>query len=304
MLARPFTAERRVRFLHLLAGTGNVRRACHAVGVSAQSAYVHKRRDPGFAAGWDAALILARDAAEEVLAERALHGVSETIFYRGEAVGSRTRFDARLLLAHLARLDRHHEQAEGAAGIAARFDEYLAELHEGAPRFEAPFHDAEAPPQWSPAHPTRDEALLEARERVLHGFPPRFEDLPEETRAELEATGLDRYDGWSHAVAQSQSEAEHAAAATWDEAAQSRLAALDALFEDDAEPVEVLDPPHSCEAGGGEARTRPIPTPEPPIETKSLPSLRTVSTVSTCPLPIRPLRQPPTFVNAGMSAIL
>lgn len=294
-LARPFTPERRLRFLHLLASTGNVRRACHAVGVSPQSAYVHKRRDGAFAKGWDAALILARDAAEEVLAERALHGTEETIFYRGEAVGSRVRFDARLLLAHLARLDRHHAEAEGAAAIAARFDDYLAELHEGAPRFEAPFHDPEAPPEWSPAHPTREETLLKARERALRAFPDRFEDLAPETREALEAEGFDKYDGWSHAFAQDQAEAEQSAAATWDHAAETRLAALDTLFEAEDEP-DVLDPPHfhevqmgrgtACEAGGGGGLIEI----EPPIETKSLSSPRTVSTVSTCPQPNRPAR--------------
>ena len=126
-LALPFTAERQVRFLHHLAHGGHVRRACARVGISPQSAYVHKRRDAAFARGWDAALVLARDAAEEVLAERALEGTHETIFYRGEAVGTRVRFDGRLLLAHLARLDKRHAEAPAAQAVAARFDDYLAE---------------------------------------------------------------------------------------------------------------------------------------------------------------------------------
>lgn len=330
-LSLPFTPDRRVRFLHFLATTGNVRRACMGVGVSPQSAYVHKRRDAAFAHGWDAALLLARDAAEEVLAERALEGVHETIFYRGEAVGSRTRFDARLLLAHLARLDRHHQEAAGAAEIAARFDDYLAELTAGAPRFEAPFHDPEAPPQWSPAQPTRDEALLDARERALHRFPERFEDLPPETRAELEATGLDKYDGWSRALAQSQSRAEQTAAATWDEAAEARLAALDALLDDavrEAAPVPTgaatIDPgpppvcaPHgrsetACATGGEGGPSAPLPScadpaeppselpAEPPLETKSLASLRTVSTLSTCAPPGSPRLRPAPLGSARL----
>lgn len=319
-MSLPFTPDRRVRFLHLLATTGNVRRACALVGVSAQAAYVHKRRDAAFAHGWQAALLLARDAAEEVLAERALHGVSETIFYRGEAVGSRVRFDARLLLAHLARLDRHQQEAAGAAEIAARFDDYLAELTAGAPRFEAPFHDPEAPPQWSPAQPTRDEALLDARERALHRFPARFEDLPPETRAELEATGLDKYDGWSRALAQSQSRAEQSAAATWDEAAEASLSALDALLDDavlddavradapvpagaaiiDPGPPPVCAPDGrsetACAAGGEGGPAAPLPShsgpAEPPLETKSLAALRTVSTLSTCAPPGSPRLRP------------
>lgn len=65
------------------------------------------QRSARFAAGWDGALVLARQVAEDVLAQRALEGVEEPVFYRGEQVGSRWRFDARLLLAHLARLDAH-----------------------------------------------------------------------------------------------------------------------------------------------------------------------------------------------------
>jgi len=40
-----------------------------------------------------------------VLADRALNGTQEVVFYHGEEVATRTRFDSRLLLAHLGRLD-------------------------------------------------------------------------------------------------------------------------------------------------------------------------------------------------------
>lgn len=120
-----WTAERKVRFLHRLAEKGDVRSACAGVGLSRQSAYVLRRRDALFALGWDAALVLARRHVEEVLAVRALDGVEEAVFYHGEQVAVRRRFDARLLLAHLARLDR--AAAETAAGAHAdRFDEVLA----------------------------------------------------------------------------------------------------------------------------------------------------------------------------------
>ena len=174
-IAHGFTPERQVRFLHHLATSGHVRRACAAVGVSAQAAYVCKRRDLAFARGWDAALVLARDAAEEVLAERALNGTREMIFYRGEVVGSRIRFDPRLLLAHLARLDKHHAEARDAANIAARFDEYLGEMLTGEPEFLAPLEDIEPPEptEWQPARPTREEALLAAREAALYAYARR-----------------------------------------------------------------------------------------------------------------------------------
>ncbi|MFD1958902.1 hypothetical protein ACFSHP_07045 [Novosphingobium panipatense] len=91
--------------------------------MSRTSAYLLRRRDAAFAAGWEAALVLARRHVEEVLATRALDGVEEAVWFRGELVGSRRRYDTRLLLAHLARLDR---VAEETADHAGRFDEALA----------------------------------------------------------------------------------------------------------------------------------------------------------------------------------
>lgn len=100
-----FTPALKLRFLDELSRHGNVRVATQRVGVSRSGAYLARRRDAGFDQGWRSALVLARDHVEAVLAERALEGVEEPIFYRGEQIGSRRRFDTRLLLAHLARLD-------------------------------------------------------------------------------------------------------------------------------------------------------------------------------------------------------
>jgi len=72
--------------------------------------------------------VLARDAAEQVLAERALEGVEEAVFYHGEEVARRRRFDTRLLLAWLARLDRRADGNADARRRAGRFDELLASL--------------------------------------------------------------------------------------------------------------------------------------------------------------------------------
>jgi hypothetical protein len=121
----PFTLERRARFAQDLAQHGNVRLACQAVGVSPETAYKARRRDRAFAAAWDGAVLLARTHVESVLAERALNGVDEPVFYRGEEVARRRRFDTRLLLAHLARLDAAAERPD-TSEAAERFDEWLA----------------------------------------------------------------------------------------------------------------------------------------------------------------------------------
>ena len=101
-----FTPRAQGAFLDSLAQYGNVRLACRAGRVSPQTAYRARRTRPAFAALWDAALLSARTRAEEVLADRALNGVEEQVFYHGEEVATRRRYDSRLLLAHLGRLDR------------------------------------------------------------------------------------------------------------------------------------------------------------------------------------------------------
>lgn len=117
---RAFTPDCQRRFCDHLSVSGNVRAACSAAGSSAQTAYRWRRRCAQFALAWDAALVLAREHAEAVLAERALDGVDEPVFYHGEEVARRRRFDSRLLLAHLGRLDAHFEKDGEAVDAALR----------------------------------------------------------------------------------------------------------------------------------------------------------------------------------------
>src|SRR5690554_6945305 len=123
--ARGWTTERKLRFLDHLAASGNVRAACRRVGLSPEAAYRLRRRDDLFSRGWVLALALAQTHAEQVLADRAIEGVEEPIYYRGELVGTRRRYDTRLLLAHLARLDKLVEENQASADFG-RFDELLA----------------------------------------------------------------------------------------------------------------------------------------------------------------------------------
>lgn len=124
-LAQGWTRERQVQFLDHLARNGNVSAACARVRLSREAAYRLRRRDAAFARGWAAAMVLARDANVEVMADRAIHGVEEDIWYRGELVGTRRKYDTRLLLAHVARLDKAAEDT-AAQRDAGRFDELLA----------------------------------------------------------------------------------------------------------------------------------------------------------------------------------
>ena len=75
-------------------------------------------------------MLVAREQAEEVLATRAIDGVEEEVWYHGEVVATRRRYDSRLLLAHLARLDRLTQNADTAA-LADDFDMVLERLERG-----------------------------------------------------------------------------------------------------------------------------------------------------------------------------
>ncbi|MCP5379496.1 MAG: hypothetical protein H6915_02345 [Novosphingobium sp.] len=132
-----FTALRRAQFCEALAACGNVRQACREVRIAPDTAYRTRHFYPQFRKAWDAALVLAREHAEAVLAERALEGVEEVVFYHGEEVGRRRRFESALLLAHLARLDRRTRD-ESAQLLARDFGEVLlrVELEEMEPASE------------------------------------------------------------------------------------------------------------------------------------------------------------------------
>ena len=125
-----FSREDQAFFLDRLAQCGNVLASARATGVSRSTAYRMRRACPRFARLWDGALLLARPQVEAVLADRAINGVEETIFYHGEAVATRRRYDARLLLAHLGRLDRlarDYAASDAAADFEIGLDELSAE---------------------------------------------------------------------------------------------------------------------------------------------------------------------------------
>ncbi len=125
--APDLSREVQAGFLTALSQWGNVRAAAGQVGVSRAHCYRMRRASAEFRELWDAALVLARPQVEEVLADRALNGMTESVFYHGEEVATRTRYDARLLLAHLGRLDRL--EATFATGRAAKeFDQRLGRL--------------------------------------------------------------------------------------------------------------------------------------------------------------------------------
>ena len=125
-----FVRARQVVFLENLSVTGSARSAACAAGVSHQSAYRARRGQGHFRLAWDAALVAARAHAADTLACRAIDGIEEKVFYHGEEIATRTRYSDRLLLAHLARLDKH--AADGATrAFAEDWDAAMARFAAG-----------------------------------------------------------------------------------------------------------------------------------------------------------------------------
>ena len=95
-----WTPERQRAFIEALADTGSVEAACKAVDMSTVGAY-HLRRQPGaeeFRAAWEAALQLGVQRIEDVVMDRALNGVEEPLYSYGKLIGTRTRYNDRLLM--------------------------------------------------------------------------------------------------------------------------------------------------------------------------------------------------------------
>jgi hypothetical protein len=211
-----WTPGRKALFLDRMAAHGNARAACRAVGLSAEAAYKLRRRDPLFARAWSAALVLARENGEQVLGERAIEGVEEQIYYRGELIGTRRRYDSRLLLAHLARLDRL--AGDGAASEdAGRFDEIVACIADGSPA-EMPLERDAAIEQ---AAENADAAL---REEQLAEHP----ELYDETLGKLSRQEAILLEMLEQACETAAEEARESAGLAWDERKRSAFAIVDA----------------------------------------------------------------------------
>lgn len=129
-----WTPAARAAFLDMLAKSGVVTDACREVQRSSQAAYALRNRDPLFAAGWDAALSMARARLADDLFHRAVHGTVDQIWKDGEVVAERHRHDNRLSIAVLNRLDARCDRAERFAApalrVAASWEDYLAAISE------------------------------------------------------------------------------------------------------------------------------------------------------------------------------
>ncbi|MGU3392247.1 hypothetical protein [Sphingomonas sp. M1A8_2b] len=126
-----WTPERQRGFLERIAEGATVDEASASVGLTPGVAYRLRRRAAGgaFALGWDAAKLVARPIVAEALFHRAIAGQIERVTRPDGAVIERHRYDNRLAMALLNRLDRHAADSEtsnaAARLVAADFDAFL-----------------------------------------------------------------------------------------------------------------------------------------------------------------------------------
>ncbi|HEX8365852.1 MAG TPA: hypothetical protein VF603_11285 [Allosphingosinicella sp.] len=199
-----FTVAAEQLFLRVLADTGVVADACRAVGLSRQAAYERRRSASGraFALAWDAAILLARGAVADDVMSRSRHGVIDRVYRNGELVAERHRYDNRLTMSVLSRLDRlaagMGENAPVVRAIAQEFDQFLGLLPDGldaaaefiALRFPAqddtgqivPVEEPDGPFGVKPASGTEEALLCRLATYEQHGV-----GMP----GEIDIAGLD-----------------------------------------------------------------------------------------------------------------
>jgi hypothetical protein len=100
-----WTPERQREFIDALAQIGCVTAAAKHVGMTPKSAYrLRSHADAtSFAAAWTIAVDRGRASADDAAITRALDGEVIPVFYRGNQIGERRRYNDRLLLAVLRR---------------------------------------------------------------------------------------------------------------------------------------------------------------------------------------------------------
>jgi len=134
-----WTPDKIAGFIEALCACGVVADACRAVRMSPQSAYALRNRRAGraFAVAWEAALVhRGRGRLADEVMGRAINGCRElTRDKDGEVAGERHRYDNRLSMAVLTRLDRLAER-EGAdpdllRAVSEDMDDYLELVETG-----------------------------------------------------------------------------------------------------------------------------------------------------------------------------
>jgi hypothetical protein len=199
------TPERQAEFLATLAATGNISEAAAAAGISRTALYRLRGSPEGaaFRARWAEALRDATAVLAEAAFDRALNGASEPVWYKGEQIGERVRYNDRLLMFLLrshdpdtyARPDRPAQHPAQSARPAAGSSRTAQDLAPRTPRFGVNFVSTSevAPEQNGPEANTpeddMDDETFRAELRKLRGSPELPRRLSKRNARRLAAKG-------------------------------------------------------------------------------------------------------------------
>lgn len=92
------TPEKLTAFCAVLAETCNVGKACAAVDISRQTAYVWRRDIPDFATAWDEAMKAGLLGLEDEAHRRAFDGIDEPVFHQGQTCGTIRKYSDTLTI--------------------------------------------------------------------------------------------------------------------------------------------------------------------------------------------------------------
>ncbi|UAJ11839.1 hypothetical protein [Polymorphobacter megasporae] len=187
-----WTAERQLAFIEVLARGGNVGAAAASVGISVTSAYRLRARSDGaaFRFGWKAAQEMAYFKLRDIALGRIETGVEAAIAYHGNAVGSRTVYSDKLLIALLNHL-RPAPEAVDKAGLrrapADPENAYALALGAYADAIETGRAPVAPKPDDGFVDPFVEPPELMTREEFLAAIAPRPGEREAKWRAECEA---------------------------------------------------------------------------------------------------------------------
>jgi hypothetical protein len=206
-------------FLEELSCSGSVLRASKEVGKSSRSAYLlyHRRDGAAFSLGWDAAILVSRRAIADMLMDRAIHGYEEISMKDDDGRTVRGKYDNRLSMGLLSRLDRLAEKAAIARShdaqvqtIVQDFEAFLDLIEKGGTGAAAAlFISARNADDAAPLDATLNNAIqcelaqISAAEKEAQaleqrpGPEPELLDLePEDAAQRLSVWWCEQNDGW------------------------------------------------------------------------------------------------------------
>lgn len=93
-----FDDEKKKAFLSSLSEFPSVSIAARAVGISLTTIYKHRYKDADFASAWDIAIDIGFNILESEAIRRAVLGVKEPVYYKGDVVGEITKYSDSLLM--------------------------------------------------------------------------------------------------------------------------------------------------------------------------------------------------------------